>query len=137
MSWAINGPCWSFAKPSAAQHVSWTSREALPELARTILSERLQRLVDLGVFETIPVSQTSLYHEYVLTEMGRQLFPVVTTLRQWGGDYLFEPSEPRQCLIDRRTKTPVAAAQVHSADGRVVLREDTELVIRQPDSMNR
>jgi DNA-binding HxlR family transcriptional regulator len=51
---------------------------ALPKLARTILSERLQRLVDLGVIETIPVSQTSLYHEYVLTEMGRQLFPVVT-----------------------------------------------------------
>jgi DNA-binding HxlR family transcriptional regulator len=47
---------------------------ALPKLARTILSQRLQRLVDLGVIETIPVSPTSLYHEYILTEMGRQLF---------------------------------------------------------------
>ena len=62
---------------------------ALPKLARTILSGRLQRLVDLGVIETVPVSETSLYHEYVLTEMGRQLFPVVTALRQWGGDYLW------------------------------------------------
>jgi DNA-binding HxlR family transcriptional regulator len=59
-------------------------------------------LVDLGVFETVPVSPTRLYHEYVLTEMGRQLFPVVTALRQWGSDYLFEPSEPRQYLVDRR-----------------------------------
>jgi DNA-binding HxlR family transcriptional regulator len=109
---------------------------ALPKLARTILSERLQRLVDLGVIETIPVSPTSLYHEYVLTEMGRQLFPVVTALRQWGGDYLFEPSEPRQCLVDRRTATPVAPTQVHSADGQVVLPEDTELVIREPDGTN-
>jgi DNA-binding HxlR family transcriptional regulator len=103
---------------------------ALPKLARTILSARLQRLVDLGVFETVPVSQTSLYHEYVLTEMGRQLFPVVTALRQWGGDYLFETSEPRQCLVDRRTGTPVAPVSVHSADGQVVPPEDTELVIR-------
>jgi DNA-binding HxlR family transcriptional regulator len=107
---------------------------ALPRLARTILSARLQRLVDLGVLETVPVSQTSLYHEYVLTEMGRQLFPVVTALRQWGGEYLFEPSEPRQCLVDRRTKTPVAPVQVHSADGKVVLPEGAEVVMRRPDS---
>jgi DNA-binding HxlR family transcriptional regulator len=109
---------------------------ALPRLARTILSQRLQRLADLGVIETIPVSPTSLYHEYVLTEMGRQLFPVVTALRQWGGDYLFEPSEPRQCLVYRRTETPVASVQVRSADGKAVLPEDTELVIRQPDGTN-
>jgi DNA-binding HxlR family transcriptional regulator len=109
---------------------------ALPKLARTILSARLQRLVDLGVIETIPVSQTSLYHEYVLTEMGRQLFPVVTALRQWGSDYLFEPSEPRHCLIDRRTRTTVAPLSVHSADGEAVLPEDTELVMRQPDGTN-
>ena len=62
----------------------------LPKLARTILSARLQRLVALGVFETIPVSEASLYHEYVLTEMGRRLFPVVTALRQWGADHLFD-----------------------------------------------
>jgi DNA-binding HxlR family transcriptional regulator len=91
---------------------------------------------DLGVFETVPVSPTSLYHEYVLTEMGRQLFPVVTALRQWGGEYLFEPSEPRQCLVDRRTQAPVAPVQVHSVDGQVVLPEDTELAIRQPDGTN-
>jgi DNA-binding HxlR family transcriptional regulator len=103
---------------------------ALPKLARTILSARLQRLVDIGVIETIPVSPTSLYHECVLTEMGHQLFPVVTALRQWGSDYLFEPSEPRQCLVDRRTETPIASTQVQSADGQVVLPEDTELVMR-------
>jgi DNA-binding HxlR family transcriptional regulator len=48
---------------------------------------------NLGAIETIPVSETSLYHEYVHTEMGRQLFPVATALRQWGGDYLFGASQ--------------------------------------------
>jgi DNA-binding HxlR family transcriptional regulator len=98
---------------------------ALPKLARTILSARLQRLVALGVFETVPVSATSLYHEYVFTEMGRQLFPVVTALRQWGADYLFDASEPRPCLVDRRTETPVAPVQVHSADGEPLAPGDT------------
>jgi DNA-binding HxlR family transcriptional regulator len=106
---------------------------ALPKLARTILSARLQRLIELGVFETIPISQTSLYHEYVLTEMGRQLFPVVTALRQWGSDYLFEPSESRQCLVDRRTGTPVAPAQVHSADGERLGPKDTRIVMCEHD----
>jgi DNA-binding HxlR family transcriptional regulator len=101
---------------------------ALPKLARTILSARLQRLVTLGVFETVPVSETSLYHEYVLTEMGRQLFPVVTALRQWGADYLFDETEPRQCLVDRRTEAPVGPVQVHSADGEPVSPEETRIV---------
>jgi DNA-binding HxlR family transcriptional regulator len=105
---------------------------ALPKLARTILSERLQRLVDIGAIETIPVSQTSLYHEYVLTEMGRQLFPVVTALRQWGSDYLFEPSEPRQCLVDRRTETPVPQVQIASADGSPITPHDARVVLCGP-----
>jgi DNA-binding HxlR family transcriptional regulator len=102
---------------------------ALPKLARTILSARLQRLVALGVFETIPVSETSLYHEYVLTEMGRRLFPVVTALRQWGADYLFDASEPRPCLVDRRSGNAVAPVQVHSADGEPLAPKDTEIVV--------
>jgi HxlR-like helix-turn-helix len=81
------------------------------------------------VFDTMPTSQTSLYHEYVLTEMGRRLFPVVTALRQWGADYLFDTTEPRPCLVDRRTGIPVAAVQVHSADGEPIPPTDTQIVV--------
>jgi len=56
----------------------------LPGLARTLLSQRLKRLIALGVFETIPVSQAGHYHEYVLTAMGRELFPVVAALAAVG-----------------------------------------------------
>jgi DNA-binding HxlR family transcriptional regulator len=105
----------------------------LPKLARTILSARLQRLVALGVFETVPLSDTSLYHEYVLTEMGHRLFPVVTALRQWGADYLFDASEPRQCLVDRRDGIPIALLQVHSDVGEVIAPKDTEIVMCEQD----
>jgi hypothetical protein len=98
------------------------------------LSARLQRLVALGVFETIPVSETSLYHEYVLTEMGRRLFPVVTALRQWGADYLFDASEPRPRLVDRGTGIPVAPAQVHSADGEPMAPKDTRIMVCEQGS---
>ena len=64
--------------------------------------------------------------------MGRQLLPVVTVLRQWGGECLFEPSEPRQCLVGRRTEAPVAPVQVHSADGEPLAPNDTRIVMREP-----
>ena len=88
----------------------------------------------LGVFETIPVSETRLYHEYVLTEMGRRLFPVVTALRQWGADYLFDASEPRPRLVDRGTGIPVAPAQVHSADGEPMAPKDTRIMVCEQGS---
>jgi DNA-binding HxlR family transcriptional regulator len=106
---------------------------ALPGLARTLLSGRLRRLVELGVFEKVPLSETSLYYEYVLTEMGQRLFPVVTALRQWGADYLFDESEPRPCLVDRRTQTPVPLVAVLSADGQPVMPTDTRVVTCEPD----
>jgi DNA-binding HxlR family transcriptional regulator len=106
----------------------------IPGLAKTILSARLHRLVALGVFDTIPTSETSLYHEYVLTEMGRRLFPVVTALRQWGADYLFDATEPRPCLVDRRTGIPVAQVQVQSADGQPIAPKHTRIVVGEQGS---
>lgn len=101
------------------------------------MSARLRRLVELGVFEKVPLSETSLYHEYILTEMGQRLFPVVTALRQWGADYLFDESEPRPCLIDLRTQTPVSLVAVLSAEGQPVDPEDTQVVTCEPDGAGR
>jgi len=106
---------------------------ALPRLARTLLSQRLQRLMAHGVIETVPLSETSLYYDYVLTESGRQLFPVVTALRQWGADNLFDESEPRQCLVDRHTGTLVPPVQVRSVGGKPMAPEDARVVMYEPD----
>jgi len=53
-------------------------------IARNILAERLERLVENGVFERRPYQERPLRHEYRLTEKGRELFGVLTALRQWG-----------------------------------------------------
>ncbi|BFL83415.1 hypothetical protein LFREDSHE_18650 [Shewanella baltica] len=57
-------------------------------IARSMLTARLLALVEQGVLETIPASDGTAYQEYVLTEMGRGLFPVIIALRQWGEDHL-------------------------------------------------
>lgn len=53
-------------------------------MAKNILATRLRALVTHGVLEIVPAADGSAYQEYVLTEKGRALFPVIVGLRQWG-----------------------------------------------------
>ena len=51
-------------------------------LARNVLTERLNWLVDHGIFERRPYAEHAAreLNEYRLTEKGRALFPVYTTV---------------------------------------------------------
>ena len=100
-------------------------------LAKNILASRLRTLVTHGVLETVPASDGGAYSDYVLTEKGRALFPLLVALRQWGDAYFFEAGEPRVSLVDKAAGRPVVRLQPVSADGRILGPEDTEL--RFPD----
>jgi HxlR-like helix-turn-helix len=62
----------------------------------------LRTLVGRGVLTIAPASDGSAYQEYVLTEKGRALFPVIVALRQWGEDHLFALHTADTVLIDRK-----------------------------------
>ena len=53
-------------------------------IAKNILCDRLARLVDNEVLRKVDVGEHGSRFEYRLTEKGRDLFPVVIALRQWG-----------------------------------------------------
>lgn len=93
-------------------------------VARNILSDRLRRLVDAGVLELQAASDGTAYQEYVLTQMGLSLFPVVVALRQWGERYLFAENEPHSELIDKRSGQPVAFMRPVLQDGSALQPED-------------
>jgi DNA-binding HxlR family transcriptional regulator len=96
-------------------------------VARNILSDRLRRLVDAGILATQPAPDSAAYQEYVLTEQGRDLFPVVVALRQWGERHLFAENEPHSELVDKRTGEPLAFMAPRAKDGRGVSPDDTEV----------
>jgi DNA-binding HxlR family transcriptional regulator len=54
-------------------------------VARNILSNRLRRLVDLGILEKRPVREGARRKEYALTEKGQDLRVALEELRHWGG----------------------------------------------------
>jgi DNA-binding HxlR family transcriptional regulator len=94
-------------------------------LAKNILSARLSSLVAHGILHTVPAADGSQHNEYVLTEKGRALFPVIVALRQWGDQYFFRADEDRFRLVDREHREPVAKVEIRSADGRLLTPEET------------
>ncbi|CAM3969000.1 putative HTH-type transcriptional regulator [Pseudomonas reidholzensis] len=93
-------------------------------LAKNILASRLKLLVEGGLLALQPASDGSAYKEYVLTEQGRAVFPIVIGLRQWGERFLFEGGEARSQLLDNAQGQPIEVLQVRARDGRVVGPED-------------
>ena len=53
-------------------------------VSRDILADRLRKLEAAGVIERRLYSEHPPRHEYHLTEAGRELFPVMLALYQWG-----------------------------------------------------
>jgi DNA-binding HxlR family transcriptional regulator len=69
-------------------------------ISRNVLHQRLDRLVDAGVFEKVPYSTKPPRSEYRLTERGRDLWPVLTAMRQWG-DRHASPNGPPITVVHR------------------------------------
>ena len=86
-------------------------------VAKNILASRLKALVEVGVFEVRPASDGSAYKEYVLTRKGREIFPVVVSMRQWGERFLFQPQETRSVLLDNATGQALMPMDVRSSSG--------------------
>nr|WP_233100326.1 helix-turn-helix domain-containing protein [Enterobacter ludwigii] len=96
-------------------------------VARNILADRLRKLVDAGILAMQGASDGTSYQEYVLTDKGESLFPIVVALRQWGEQHLFERGERHSLLIDRRTGKPVPLMAPAAQDGTALKAQDTEV----------
>ncbi|SOE08967.1 transcriptional regulator, HxlR family [Streptomyces sp. 2323.1] len=94
---------------------SFTEFQRRTGIARNILTDRLRKLTAHGLLvqRTAP---TGRRQEYVLTGAGRDLFPVILTLRQWGEGHAFAPGETHSTLVDHHGN-PVPQIAPTSADG--------------------
>jgi DNA-binding HxlR family transcriptional regulator len=89
-------------------------------LAKNILSSRLRELVAHGILEVRPAADGSAYHDYALTQKGRDLFAILVSLRQWGEGHLFEDAEPHSVLLDVKNQRPLPKLEVVDAAGHVI-----------------
>jgi DNA-binding HxlR family transcriptional regulator len=63
------------------------------DVARNVLTDRLQRLVDEGLLERRLYQERPARYEYVPTQKARDLWPALHALMQWGDKY-YAPNGP-------------------------------------------
>jgi DNA-binding HxlR family transcriptional regulator len=86
-------------------------------VSRSVLADRLEQLVAAGVLVKVPYQEAGRRqrHEYVLTEKGTDLIPVLTAFRQWGDRYLADPEGPSMLNTHAGCGAPVGLAHVCEA----------------------
>jgi DNA-binding HxlR family transcriptional regulator len=89
-------------------------------IARNVLTDRLNRLVEEGILERVRYSERPERFEYHLTRKGRELNVALAGLRQWGDKYLSE--KPPRVMRRKADRKAVVAAFV--TKGTDVLRHD-------------
>ena len=97
---------------------------------RTVLSGRLRKLVQQGLLEPRPYREegSRARKEYVLTEQGNALRPVLIALTQWGDDWLGGGETP--IGFTQKSGGAVKAGFI-GEDGREVAVEELRIVLRK------
>ena len=96
-------------------------------IARNVLSARLNHLVAEGILEK-RVSAEGAHPEYLLTEAGRDLQPVLLALTQWGDKHRPNPRGERLIFTERDTGTPIRQLGATNQDGRPLRRGEIKVV---------
>ena len=74
-------------------------RAILP-IAENVLSRRLGQMVDADLLRRSPYrGKQRMHEEYVVTEAGKDLLPVLVALTNWGNAYTTAPARHAEMLV--------------------------------------
>lgn len=132
-AWSIVGEPWT---PLVLRDLSlgfsrFDDLQADLGIARSILTDRLRTLVEAGVVSRQTYSSANrTRHEYVLTDMGRELVPLIVAFTQWGDRWFDDGEGPpitfaHACgealqaqIVCSQCSEPVEASDVAASAGR-------------------
>jgi len=97
-------------------------------IAKNLLSDRLQRLVDNEILERREVGATGARCEYHLTPKGEALLPVLTSLREWSDEWIYGAGNEPVVVKHRATGKPLPKLVVRDSKGRPVGRRELRTV---------
>lgn len=78
-------------------------------ISRNVLTNRLDTLVTHGVLERRPYDEARGRNDYLLTDKGRALWPVLNALRQWGDEWIYGAGNEPLLLEHRSCGSPTTA----------------------------
>ena len=103
-------------------------------ISRNVLNQRLNHLVDAGVLDKVPYSERPPRHEYRLTNKGRDLWPVLTAMRQWGDKHAAPDGPPVRIVHKGCGRASQAVLTCASCGGHLSPRDVT--VVRGPGDLD-
>jgi DNA-binding HxlR family transcriptional regulator len=68
------------------------------KIARNMLTRRLDHLVEHGIIERVPYQEHPVRYDYRLTDKGRDLWLVLTAMREWGDRWAAPRGAPVQVV---------------------------------------
>lgn len=83
-------------------------------IGRNVLTQRLTRLVDEGIFERTPYQTRPVRYEYTLTDKGLDLFGVLAVMNAWGDRWAAPDGAPivlHHLACDHDTRATVVCEQ--------------------------
>ncbi len=81
-----------------ARFEQWQDRLGL---ARNVLAARLKSLVKQGIFEQRLYCERPKRYEYVLTEKGEELRPLIVHMADWGTRHIYNGETPALTLVHK------------------------------------
>ena len=94
-------------------------------IARNILADRLQTLVEHGILERRRYQEHPARYEYRLTKKGLDLFPVLIALIDWGDRYLADEGGPPVTVTHKTCGHQARSAVICSSCGETLTARDT------------
>jgi DNA-binding HxlR family transcriptional regulator len=99
-------------------------------ITRHLLAERLRKLVGFGVLRRVPYQSAPQRYEYILTQKGLDLYPIVMSIVHWGNIHMVDVRgrpllhEHKLCgkvfdplMVCSKCGEPVRAKEVHVHPG--------------------
>ena len=108
-------------------------------ITRHLLAERLKKLVRVGVLRRVPYQDRPKRYEYILTQKGLDLYPVMMSIVHWGDTHMVDERgrpllhQHKKCghlfdpvMVCSECKEPLAARDVITLAGPGIAEERAE-----------
>lgn len=99
-------------------------------ISRPLLATRLQKLVVASVLTKVAYQQKPVRSEYLLTQKGRDLYPVLMTLSGWGVSHMGGRKASLSMQIHRHCGHELSAVLACAECGEAVSPRDIDLIAR-------